>query len=637
MTAVTTAGLLAGLFGSAFVPAARAAANDATQTLGGTPSANDASYQYWNTTAYPVFTVTINSDSTTDDDGTYSVSVTGGTIRSCTIAVSADTAAAVTFGSIVAGTTQCSVPVNVTTVSTGTAPANNEAVWTITLNKLTAGQTVTVSVASEAAATLSSAKKLRGIVASTLNVISGAKSTYTIANFVANNQTGTLTSLWGTVETAAVGSESPQFNIVPLNAYSAAPTTYGLATATVTGPYSVALTAGNTCDGVSAAAYDTTAQVVMDALFSVCLATLSDDTTDAGAGSVSISAGGTVFYTRTLNMIGDVTAMSITQNHKHWAVGGVLDGTALFSAASLVMKDKAGNTITAADALDDLVALTIDGVATALVALGEESNFSAATGVDGKVSLGNICAGKVSGDKVKVDFTYENYDLDDVTTSATWTCTDATGKITNLALASAAANPAETVKLNATVVDSAGLACGYGCTIRDSSTVTRSPIGTNNTNTLTNSDGSAVLATTHITGALFGATLVDGTASVLVTTPSTNGSYAAVIAYTDVDSGTATTAGSWTIRLTAKNVASAPTATELTAGPKGLKATANFGAGAADAKIAFTLESANGTVKTYYRKADASGVATFTLRFKGTYEVTAAFGDYITDTVILKK
>jgi hypothetical protein len=337
-------------------------------------------------------------------------------------------------------------------------------------------------------------------------------------------------------------------------------------------------------------------------------------------------------------MIGDVTAMSITQNHKHWAVGGALDGTSTFSAASLVMKDKAGNTITATDALDDEVAITINEVTTALVKLGEEGNFSAGiTGTDGRVSLGDICAGKVSGEKVKVDFTYENYDLDDVTTSATWTCTDATGKITNLALASGAVNPAETVKLNVTVVDSAGLACGYGCTIRDSSTVTRTPVGTDGTNTLRDAAGDSNLAAADITGTLFGATLVDGTASVLVTAPTTNGSYAAVIAYTDVDSGTATTAGSWTIRLAVKNIAAAPTATALPAGPMGRTATANFGAGAADAKIAFTLERSNGAVKTYYRKANASGVATFTLRFKGTYEVTAAFGDYITDSVTLKK
>jgi hypothetical protein len=629
VTAVTTAGLLAGLFGSAFVPAVRAA-DDAVQTLGGTPSASDASYQYWATTAYPVFTVAINPGHATNDNGTYAVSVSGGTIRSCTIAITGTTPTS-TVGAVVATSTSCSAPVVFDDAADG-------ATWTVTLNKLTSGQTVTISVADDDTASLTDAKKLRGIVASTLNTISGAKSTYTIANFVANNATGTLTSLWDKVETGDdAASESPQIGIVPLNGYGAAPTTYGLATATVTGPYSVSLTQNPNCHGLTAASYDTTSQVVMDADFTVCLATLNDDTTDAGAGSVSISAGGTVFYTRTLNMIGDVTAMSITQNHKHWAVGGVLDGTALFSAASLVMKDKAGNTITAADALDDQVAFTIDDVATALVALGEEGGFSAATGADGQVSLGNICTGKVSGDKVKVDFTYENYDEDDVTTSATWTCTDATGKITNLALASGAVNPAETVKLNVTVVDSAGLACGYGCTIRDSSTVTRTPVGTDATNTLRDAAGDSNLAAADITGALFGATLVDGTASVLVTAPTTNGSYAAVIAYTDVDSGTATTAGSWTIRLAVKNIAAAPTATELTAGPKGLTATANFGAGAADVKIAFTLERSNGTVKTYYRKANASGVATFTLRFKGTYEVTAAFGDYITDTVTLKK
>jgi len=618
VTAVTTAGLLAGLFGSAFVPSVRATADDATQTLGGTPSASDASYQYWATTAYPVFTITIDPDDT-DDGGTTSVSVSGGTIRSCTMAAGGSGTAG-TIGSVVATSTSCSAPITF-------GAATNTAIWTVTLNKLTAGQTVTVTVGDDDGQALLSAKKLRGIVASTLNTISGTYSTYDIAGFVANNATGTLTSLW---------NGTPSIGIIPENGYDAAPGTYGLATATVTGPYSVSLTQNANCHGLAAASYDTTSQVVMDADFTVCLSTLSDDTTDAGAGSVSISAGGTVFYTRTLNMIGDVTAMSITQNHKHWAVGGVLDGTALFSAASLVMKDKAGNTITASDALDALVDFTIDDVVTALVDLGE-GGFSDAAGVAGKVSLGNICAGKVSGDKVKVDFTYENYDLDDVTTSATWTCTDATGKITNLALASGAVNPAETVKLNVTVVDSAGLACGYGCTIRDSSTVTRTPVGTGAADTLRDAAGDSNLAAADITGTLFGATLVDGTASVLVTAPTTNGSYAAVIAYTDVDSGTATTAGSWTIRLAVKNIAAAPTATELTAGPKGLTATANFGAGAADVKIAFTLERSNGTVKTYYRKANASGVATFTLRFKGTYEVTAAFGDYITDTVTLKK
>ena len=77
VTAVTTAGLLAGLFGSAFVPAVRAADDDATQTMAyAAASATDTTYAYYTTSAYPAFTVTINADSTTDDDGTYSVSST---------------------------------------------------------------------------------------------------------------------------------------------------------------------------------------------------------------------------------------------------------------------------------------------------------------------------------------------------------------------------------------------------------------------------------------------------------------------------------------------------------------------------------------------------------------------------------
>jgi hypothetical protein len=76
----------------------------------------------------------------------------------------------------------------------------------------------------------------------------------------------------------------------------------------------------------------------------------------------------------------------------------------------------------------------------------------------------------------------------------------------------------------------------------------------------------------------------------------------------------------------------------LTAGPKRLKATAAFGTGAGGATVIFTVERVStGTVTNYYRKADASGVATFTLRKRGTFEVTAVFGDSITDTVTLKK
>jgi hypothetical protein len=86
------------------------------------------------------------------------------------------------------------------------------------------------------------------------------------------------------------------------------------------------------------------------------------------------------------------------------------------------------------------------------------------------------------------------------------------------------------------------------------------------------------------------------------------------------------------------NILSSAVDGSLAVGPKKLKATATFGASAAGKKIAFTLENTRtGVVKTYYRKANASGVASFTLRFRGTIEVTAAYGDYMTDSLTLKK
>jgi hypothetical protein len=109
-----------------------------------------------------------------------------------------------------------------------------------------------------------------------------------------------------------------------------------------------------------------------------------------------------------------------------------------------------------------------------------------------------------------------------------------------------------------------------------------------------------------------------------------------ILEYDDVTAGDLVE-GSWTLRVASANVSAAPSSTGLTASAKKLVATADFGATAGGAKIAFTLERSNGTVKTYYRKANADGVAKFTLRFRGTYEVTASFGDYITDTVILRR
>jgi hypothetical protein len=632
--------LLAGLFGSAFVPAARAAEDDATQTLAtAEASADDATYAYYKTTVYPVFTVAINPDAENNDTGTYEVSVAGSTIRSCTIA-----AGGATVGSVVATSTKCSVSITVMVDA-------NTPVWTVTLNKLTAGQIVTIAVADDGAATLTGtvatgAKKLRGIAAADLSTLS-ASETVLAADTTDTDLVTTVAALWtmpwDAAETAAGDTTLPSIAIDPKNKFGDDPALYGLATATATGPLVVALTQDSDCENVDSAEFGATSTVLADTAFAVCFMGKNGDTTDAGVGTITVSSGGVTIVNQRVNVLGDATSIVLTQNMKHFAIGAAaeLDGTALLNVAKIAYKDAAGNTLTAAT-YDASVEFSIGGVVTGLADAGTDADFEAThASAAGYISLGTICTGKESGDKVKIDLEYENFDEDLVTGSFTMTCTDADGKITNIKMAASSANPGSDVKVNLTVVDSEGLACGYGCTIPDATLVTRTPAGTavdESTDTLTEVNGGDELTETNLTGALFGANLVDGTAWVKIQTPSTKGSYAAIIDYDDIETGGAVALpGSWTIRLVSSDVAAAPSSTGLTAGAKKLTATADFGATAGGAKIAFTLERSNGTVKTYYRKANADGVAKFTLRFRGTYEVTASYGDYITDTVILKK
>jgi hypothetical protein len=495
-----------------------------------------------------------------------------------------------------------------------------------------------VTVADDNTQALLDSRKIRGITAASLATISAVHTDAVDAGGDSDFVT-TVASLW------TLGYDELGVVQVDLkNVYDANPSTFPLVEARITGPMSVAATTDNDCDAVAVplASYgsSSTALSASDTAddINVCVISTDEDSTSAGVGTLTIIAGGVTVLTQRINMIGDATSIVLTQNMKHFAVGATLDSTADLNVAKISYKDAAGNTLTAAD-FDASVAFSIGGVVTALADAGtgatfEETHASAA----GYISLGNICVGKVSGDTVKIDLEYENVDEDLVTSSLTMTCTDADGKITGIKLASSSANPGSDVKVNLTVVDSAGRACGYGCTIPNATLVTRTPVGADNTDTLTNEAGNAVFAATHLEGADFGATLVDGAAWVKIQTPSDKGTYAAIIDYDDIETGGAVALpGSWTIRLVSSDVAAAPSSTGLTAGKKKLTATADFGATAGGAKIAFTLERSNGTVKTYYRKANADGVAKFTLRFRGTYEVTASFGDYITDTVILKK
>jgi hypothetical protein len=90
------------------------------------------------------------------------------------------------------------------------------------------------------------------------------------------------------------------------------------------------------------------------------------------------------------------------------------------------------------------------------------------------------------------------------------------------------------------------------------------------------------------------------------------------------------------IRITATGSTSSTTAT-IAAGAKLKKATITISA-AAGKLVTVTIEKVTtGRTFTYYRKANASGVATFIIRRTGTWEVFASYGDDVTDTVTLKR
>jgi hypothetical protein len=103
---------------------------------------------------------------------------------------------------------------------------------------------------------------------------------------------------------------------------------------------------------------------------------------------------------------------------------------------------------------------------------------------------------------------------------------------------------------------------------------------------------------------------------------------------TQTDIADAIEASTITANVSVSATGVAPT---MSVGPKKLTATASFGAAAAGKKVTFVIENAAGTVKTYSRKANASGVATFTLKARGAWDVYASYGDEITDLGKLKK
>jgi len=629
VTAVATAGLLAGLFGSAFVPAAYAANDDATQTFDATSEyAADATYAYVLTSAYPTFTVVINPDHATDDNGTYSVTVAGGTIRSCTGAADSTSV----FGSIVSTSTSCSASITFD-------DAADNATWTISLNKLAAAAIVTVTVADDNSATLTGGLKFKGIAASSTTA-PDVSSTTSNAAIGANLTANTAATEWRMVYTA-VGDVAVEVE----NVYGTALTT-SVIQATITGGLAgkIGVNAVDAADCTGITVFDSSSSLVTDGADTVCIGLVdADDVATAGTGTLTITASGIVIKTITINVYGDVKTITVTQAMSSLTIGaGDLDGTATLNYAKLTYKDAAGNTLplTAAnmDAIDDAVSFeTSAGVAIAntRIDVGDAANFETDhVSVDGYVSVdGTLCTTALQG-AFPITVVYENANEDELNATINVVCTSAATKITGIAMEKLLVGPGEKFDVELTALDDAGKAAGYGATVSDAATLVLSPATNTAAGEIRKTDG-----TQQAVGDFQGAdwVVVDGAGAVEVTAPTTKGTYTMVLTYTDID-GTATgsTAGTYTLTVTVRDTNLASKA-DLTAGPKQKIASADFGPGAAGLKVAFVLENASGVTKTFYRKANASGVAQYTIALRGTWTVYATFGDSITDTVTLKK
>jgi len=368
-------------------------------------------------------------------------------------------------------------------------------------------------------------------------------------------------------------------------------------------------------------------------------------TSTSGTGTLTITVGGgseTVNY----KVFGPVTACTLANAGLSKLAVGVAGATDYveLSCTDSSGYDISGNAVAlAAELDDDDVAFALKsgsvGAAADITEAGDNQTFTIATtacddGADEgeefsvRANVTNGVAGVVSTGYIAV------------------TCTDAVAtEITNVRLSASSVAPGGTIYAYFYADDGNGFGLGHGGTV-DFAAAAAEPIFAGS-RTLTPAALLAIYTNSSLT--FPAADLVVGTSGaindvvrVALTAANNPGNYALTISVTDTDLATAgNQAGEWTMQYTVTDPsapAAAAVSSTIAKGPKGLKATATFGSSAAGVKVAFAVENTKtGVVRTYYRKATAAGVASYTLKQSGSYEVTAMWGDYITDTVTLKK
>jgi hypothetical protein len=650
VTAVTTAGLLAGLFGSAFVPAAYAADIPAPASTDAGVCVDDASVGYdgaaadgGNVTQYYAVAgkrLTFNycSDGSVGAgylpkqavNQTVTVTVTGGTIHSY---IPASEASAYVINA--AGTSMTFL-----LAANDVSADELEAVKVVVTAASTVGTTVKVTytyLPNEGTDMISLSRSVKTIAASrlkaTLPVQTGG-STVTI-DTAGNPAVATITENATTLNWSDTHNSSGTFVFVPKNDYGTG-ITGELVTISSSAPsvvnVHIAATSGGAVSSTSAAASFTVATTNGTGV----KVGVYPEADASGTATLTLTVDGVVVWTKAYTVVGPVASITPVAGIKHVALAGALASpTSTVNLGSITAKDATGNAVTIAS-----YTYFVDGFESAAVIDDATGGATAYAGFTDALCASTATAGSTRS--IVAKSTYENVDGDDVTVaSAAWTitCTGASGIITKIAFDKASYLPSSAVKIVATATDTGGRPLGYGATLingfvtaaaGDEFTVTKQ-------GTLTLADADS--GTNGVQEGINFTNWVNGSAEWAATSHSATGDFGLVIAIADNDGGaTGTKAESFTAVATVSNILASAVDGSLAVGSKKLKATATFGLGAAGKKIAFTLENARtGAVKTYYRKANASGVATFTLSFRGTFEVTAAWGDYMTDSLTLKK
>jgi len=667
VTAVTTAGLLAGLFGSAFVPAVKAdaafTAAGADTTLRCETSANDSDVIVQGTADGTCYAKTGSTVTLI-----VNIEETGGTNEA------GDTSSVRIDGSTGATIVSYSYDAEITLFSlfndNNTANMNATAAATTALALVavqvkapsTVGGIYTYTVADQSATSTSLATLT--IIAADGTKSGVASAEQSSATAVCTQGTGGTAlvagggALCASSQVAAIPTDGIfSVNVVTEDVYGAVIASAGYVRITLTGTATggVGLETDGNCTGF---ADDTTTslQATPDGADAVCY---KNDGTN-GLATIVITTG-PLTYTRNIMVLGGIDTVTVS-GPTHMTTDDSNTDTAFHDGLGVICKDDAGNRIgdgggeaadgeTAAYHLDGDPGACIDDNLTFVVTEGDGSPVAVTDDSSGTAIIGTAArvAGEFSdennGAAVATSSEAENnyWDIPSAvcavgsegetrsikvtsglveSNTITLTCVKNKVKITSLtALATGTSGSAtsgangQTIKVSVAATDGNGRPAGTG------SSFTFTTVGTG---------GSTSGATASFGG---------GSATLTITLGTTSG--AQYVLYSATDSDTATTgaqAFAQKISFTVSNSGDALVDYVLT--KSGAKVTGSNFASRATVKV--EVENASkGTVKLYTRKANAAGQVVYTIAGRGTFYVTmytgAAGAEVLSNTVTVKR